>query len=79
MKGLWLIVAGVVVAHAVAFYWIGGWNPLPKVRYVAPPNFSLGWAKYTEPGTKEKMVYQEFTVSTELQKTPAAAGPTARP
>jgi hypothetical protein len=79
VKGLWLIVTGVVVAHAVAFYFIGGWNPLPKVRYIAPPNFSLGWAKYTDPGTKEKMVYREFTVSTEVQKTPAAAGATPQP
>ncbi len=70
-KTIFLIAAGVAAAHAAAFYFIAGWSPLPKVPYVAPPNFSLGWAKYTDPATREKMVYEEFTVSTQFAK----AGP----
>lgn len=72
MKSIHFIVAGVVAAHAVAFYYLSGWNPLPKVKYIAPSNFSLGWAKYTDPATNKKMMYQEFTVSTQFKKTPAA-------
>jgi hypothetical protein len=78
LKRLWLIGAGVAAAHLVAFYFFAGWHPLPKVPYIAPPNFSLGWAKFTDPGTKEKMVYQEFTVTTQLQKTQAGSEPAAR-
>jgi hypothetical protein len=65
---VWVIVAGVAAAHAVAFYFVAGRNPLPKVPYIAPSNFSVGWAKYTDAATKEKMVYQEFTVSTQVEK-----------
>ncbi len=72
-KTLFLIVAGVVAVHAIAFYCIADWSPLPKVRYIPPDNFSLGWAKFTDPATHEKMVYQEFTVTTQLEK-PAPAG-----
>ena len=74
-KTLLIIAAGVVAAHAVAFYFIAGWNPLPKVPYVPPDNFSLGWAKFTDPATKDKMIYQEFTVSTHIEKSAPAATP----
>ena len=66
-----LIAGGVVAAHLVAFYFLCGWNPLPKVPYIPPPNFSLGWAKFKDPVTHDKMVYQEFTVSTQLKSAPA--------
>ena len=68
MKRVWLIAAAVAAVHVIAFYFIAGWSPLPKARYIAPSNFSLGWARFTDPATKEKMVYQEFTVSTQFQK-----------
>jgi hypothetical protein len=74
-RTLFLIAAGVVAAHALLFYLIGGLSPLPKVRYVPPDNFSLGWAKFTDPATHEKMVYQEFTVSTEVEKAVPAGSP----
>ncbi len=74
-RTVFLIAAGVVAAHAVVFYLIGGLSPLPKVRYVPPDNFSLGWAKYTDPATHEKMVYQEFTVSTQVDKAAPAGSP----
>ena len=74
---LFLIAAGVVAAHAVLFYLIGGLSPLPKVPYMPPDNFSLGWAKFTDPATHQKMVYQEFTVSTQVGKPAPAASPGA--
>lgn len=76
-KTVFLIAAGVVAAHAVAFYFISGWDPLPKAPYIAPPNFSLGWAKFTDPATHEKMIYQEFTVSTHLAQSAPASSPAA--
>ena len=78
LNRLWLIGAGVAAAHLVAFYFIAGWHPLPKVPYIAPPNLSLGWAKFTDPATKEKMVYQEFTVSTQIQKAAPDSEPAGR-
>ena len=83
-KTLFLIAAGVVAAHAVAFYFVAGMDPLPKVPYVPPANLSVGWARFTDPATHEAMVYQEFTVSTRLDKpaagtAPAASAAAARP
>ena len=63
------IAMGVTAAHLAAFYYIGRMHALPREPYIAPPNFSLGWAKFTDPATHEKMVYQEFTVSTHVDKT----------
>jgi hypothetical protein len=74
-KTVLLIAAGVIAAHAIAFYFIAGLSPLPKVPYIPPDNFSLGWAKYTDPATHQKMIYQEFTVSTQIDK----AGPASSP
>jgi hypothetical protein len=69
-----LIATAVAAAHAIVFYFIAGLSPLPKVPYIPPDNFSLGWAKFTDPATHQKMVYQEFTVSTHIEKgTPGAA------
>lgn len=68
-----LIAAAVVAAHIAVFYWVGGMNPLPKVTYIAPPNFNYGSAKFTDPATGQKMVYQEFTVSSGLEKTDVGA------
>jgi hypothetical protein len=70
-KTIIIIAACVIAAHAILFYFVAGWNPLPRVPYIPPPNFSLGWAKFNDPATHDKMVYQEFTVSTQLDK-PAA-------
>ncbi len=78
-KTLILIAAAVAAAHAIAFYLIAGLSPLPKVPYIPPDNFSLGWAKFTDPATHQKMVYQEFTVSTQMDKAPASSAPNTRP
>ena len=75
MKTFLLIAAGVIAAHAIAFYFVAGLNPLPKVPYLPLPNFSLGWAKFTDPATHDKMVYQEFTVSTRIDKAPPGTAP----
>jgi hypothetical protein len=67
-KTVFLIATGVAAAHAIAFYLVSGLSPLPKVRYVPPDNFSVGWAKFTDPATHQKMLYQEFTVPAQLDK-----------
>jgi hypothetical protein len=74
-KTIFFIATGVVAAHAIVFYFIAGMSPLPKVRYVPPDNFSLGWAKFNDPSTHEKMVYQEFTVSTRIDPAASPAKP----
>ena len=75
-KTLLLIVTGVVAAHAIGFSLSAGKSPLPHVRYIPPDNFRLGWAKFTDPATHDKMIYQEFTVTTQLAKPASAASPT---
>jgi hypothetical protein len=76
-KTVFLIAAGVVAAHAVGFYLISAASPFSRPPAAEPPNFSLGWAKFTDPATHEKMVYQEFTVSTRVEK--PASGTAATP
>jgi hypothetical protein len=77
-KTLFLIVGAVIAVHALVFYFIAGLSPLPKVPYVPPDNFSLGWAKFTDPATHQKMIYQEFTVSTQIEKPEPAGTPPGR-
>jgi hypothetical protein len=67
-RTLFLVAAVVIAAHAIALSFIAGISLLPKVPYVIPPNFCLGWARFTDPATKQKMMYREFTVSTRLDK-----------
>ena len=70
-----LIYGGVAAAHALVICCIASWSPLPRVRYIPPDNFSVGWAKFTDPATHEKMVYQEFTVNSRVEP----GGPTTAP
>jgi hypothetical protein len=74
-KTLFWIIGAVVAAHAVAFYLVAGMSPLPKVPYTPPDNFSLGWAKFTDPTNHQKMVYQEFTVSSRVDEAAPSPGP----
>ena len=67
-KTIFLIAGSVVAAHALVFYLVAGMSPLPKVPYIPPDNFSLGWAKFSDPATHDKMIYQEFTVTTQMDK-----------
>ncbi len=60
------IAAAVAAAHAAVFYFLAGTNPLPKVPYVPPADFTAGAAEFTDPATHEKMLYQEFTVSSRV-------------
>lgn len=71
----WLIFAGVALAHVLLFCLVAGMSPLPKVPYIPPDNFSLGWAKFKDPATHENMIYQEFTVTTHLAKPAASPAP----
>jgi hypothetical protein len=73
-KTIFLIAGAVIAAHALLFYLVAGMSPLPKVPYIPPDNFSLGWAKFRDPATHDKMIYQEFTVTTQLDKAAPAAG-----
>jgi hypothetical protein len=77
-RTVFLIAGAVIAVHAIVFYCISGWSPLPKVRYIPPDNFSLGWANFTDTATHEKMVYQEFTVTTQMQSPAPAGSPAGR-
>ena len=63
-----LIVAAVVAVHAVFFYLIADFKPLPHKTYIPPQNFTSGSAHFTDPRTHEKMIYQEFTVRTNVER-----------
>jgi hypothetical protein len=65
-----LIVAAVVIAHAVFFAVAGNICPLPRVRYIPPPNFITAERAVVNEATGERTVYREFTVSTKLEKQP---------
>jgi len=71
---LW-IAAGVAAAHVALFWFIGDSSPLPKRTRIPPPNFTTGTAAYTDPATGEKMIVQEFTVSTRLREDVRLAAP----
>ena len=63
---IWLIATAVIGAHALLFWLVADTNPLPKIPYVAPPNFVAKEATWTDQETGEKMVCREFKVSTKL-------------
>ena len=60
------IVAGVILAHVVAFRVIARINPLPKVHFIPPPNFGFKQITYVDPENGEKTIEREFRVSTKL-------------
>jgi hypothetical protein len=60
------VTIGVVAAHAALFWLVGSHSPLPKRTYVPPPNFRMKEGEFTLPGSGERVVIQEFTVSTKL-------------
>lgn len=77
-RTVFLIAAGVIAVHAILFYLIAGMSPLPKVPYIPPDNFSLGWAKFQDKKSHENMIYEEFTVSTSIGPPAASPAPPAR-
>jgi len=63
------IVAGVILAHVAAFLIIARINPLPKTRFIPPPNFGFKQTTYVDPASGEKTIEREFRVSTKLAPT----------
>ena len=63
---LWILL-GVVVLHAAGFLVVAQLRPLPKGRYVPPPNFSMAEGVVTDDATGEKVHMRQFTVSTKLE------------
>jgi hypothetical protein len=60
------IVLGVFTAHMGVLMLLSHLRPHPKLAPHPKDNFSARAASFTDSHTGEKMVYQEFTVSTRL-------------
>jgi hypothetical protein len=60
------IVAGVFTAHLGALMLLSHLRPQPKLAPRPKDNFSMKAAAFTDSHTGEKLIYQEFTVSTRL-------------
>jgi hypothetical protein len=70
------IVLGAIAFHLGLFIWLAPVHPVPKVKYVPPPNFGYKEIVYENPRNGEKTTYREITVSTKLadpKKLPPAA------
>ena len=72
------IVAGVFTAHIGMVMLLSHLRPRPVSAPRPKENFSMKAASFVDSQTGEKMIYQEFTVSTRLA-TPKNAPPPARP
>lgn len=62
---LW-IVLGAITLHLALFIWLAPVKPVPKTRYIPPPNFGYREAVFEDPRTGEKTTFREITVSTKL-------------
>lgn len=62
------IVGLVALLHLGLFCLVADKKPLPKREYIAPPNFIVKEAPFTDAQSGEKLVYREFTVSTKLER-----------
>ena len=60
------IVLGVFTAHLGVLMLLSHLRPQPKLAPRPRDNFSAKAAPFTDTRTGEKMIYQEFTVSTRL-------------
>ncbi|MEI6351899.1 MAG: hypothetical protein WCP06_12435 [Verrucomicrobiota bacterium] len=65
-RQLLFLATGVVLVHLVAFALISGANPLPKVPFIAPPNFFAREASWVDEKTGEHITYHEYQVRTKL-------------
>ena len=72
------IVAGVFTAHIGVLMLVSHLRPHPVGAPRPKDNFSVKAASFVDSQTGEKMIYQEFTVSTGLA-TPKSAPPPERP
>ena len=65
-RQLTFLATGVVIVHLVVFWLISGTNPLPKVPFIAPPNFVAKEASWIDEKTGEHITYHEYQVRTKL-------------
>lgn len=65
-RTLFRIIVLVLIAHAGLFALFSQMRPLPKTRYVPPPNFGYKERVYIDPSTGEKEIHREIRVSTKL-------------
>jgi hypothetical protein len=72
------IALGVFTAHLGALMLLGHLRPQPKRAPRPRDNFSAQAATFTDSHTGEKMIYQEFTVSTRLAP-PESTPPPGKP
>jgi hypothetical protein len=72
------IVAGVFTAHIGVLMLLSHLRPHPVSAPRPQENFSMKAASFVDSQTGEKMIYQEFTVSTRLA-TPKNAPPSEKP
>jgi hypothetical protein len=63
---LFCIVLGVFTAHIGVFMLLSHLHPPPKLAPHPKDNFSAQAASFIDSHTGEKMIYEEFTVSTRL-------------
>jgi hypothetical protein len=66
-RKLVLIIAAVVLAHGGVFYLLKDLKPLPKRKFVSPPNFTMRQSQPIIAETGETLTYREYTVSTRLE------------
>lgn len=71
-RTLFMVVAGVTLAHAGLLVVLKDLRPLPRGngKKVPPPNFTVRSTKITLPETGEKRTHREYTVSTRLERQP---------
>jgi hypothetical protein len=72
---LFCIALGVFTAHLGALMLLSHLRPQPKLAPRPKENFSMRGATFTDSQTGEKMIYQEFTVSTRLAPVPQNTPP----
>jgi len=72
------IVLGVFTAHVGVLMLLSHLRPQPKLTSRPKDSFSARAASFTDSHTGEKMIYQEFTVSTRLAL-PESTPPPGKP
>ncbi len=65
-RTLFRVIVVVLLAHVGLFVLVSQMRPLPRTRYVPPPNFGYKERVYVDPVTGEKEIHREIRVSTKL-------------
>jgi len=76
---LFCIALGVFTAHIGVVMLLSHLRPHPNFPSLPKENFSTRAAQYTDSESGEKMVYREFTVTTNFAKTTPATPPPEKP